>query len=437
MSENNGARGWHRRLPLLTWRRADQALAAIVVAGLLFRGWWIGMSHAIPVSDAGHYRDLALSLAHGDGYQFHGVPTAWWVPGWPFFLSLLYRVFGEDDTVIHASNLGLALLTLGLTLIVADRIFNRSTAALATGIAALFPSLILLPEYFLSENLAVPGLLLITLLAISVTGRLHPLAAGFLVGMGSGVLVYIREANFTFLPAVLLYWALQRQGRRQLALHSAGLALGVFVVLVPWVIRNSQVLGVATMSTSAGVNLWISFHPQATGGYVPVPLDAWEPGTAQNREAWYHTYGSYSAIHYVWEHPQRVIELAPRKLAAFLFDEWWPWWLDQDATGQPTLGYNTVGFRAMLMLLSGYYLVVLALAAAFPVFWQRRARIAAERRAPEVLFLLGIVLFPALLHAFIFGNGRFHAPLVPIFSMLAAYVVTEVVPARARSCALR
>ena len=50
----------------------------------------------IPVSDFAWFDERAAELAAGIGFQENGIPTAFWPPGYPFVLSLIYRLFGHS-----------------------------------------------------------------------------------------------------------------------------------------------------------------------------------------------------------------------------------------------------------------------------------------------------------------------------------------------------
>jgi phosphoglycerol transferase MdoB-like AlkP superfamily enzyme len=65
-------------------------LVLIVLASVVPRLVLLFTASGLPVSDAKWYFDRAVSIVHGNGYAFDGVPTAFWPVGYPGFLALLF-----------------------------------------------------------------------------------------------------------------------------------------------------------------------------------------------------------------------------------------------------------------------------------------------------------------------------------------------------------
>ena len=86
----------------LTWR----GVVVILLVALLLRvGWAVAIQNE-QVSDANAYHLLARQLATGGTYGFDGTPNSFWPVGYPFFLSVQYRLFGENTWPIT----GIAIL---------------------------------------------------------------------------------------------------------------------------------------------------------------------------------------------------------------------------------------------------------------------------------------------------------------------------------------
>jgi uncharacterized membrane protein len=62
--------------------------------GLSLRLLFLLVFQPEPISDFADYHELAASIAAGDGYAVHGVPTAFRPVGWPALLGLLYTLTG-------------------------------------------------------------------------------------------------------------------------------------------------------------------------------------------------------------------------------------------------------------------------------------------------------------------------------------------------------
>src|SRR5512135_1983001 len=77
-----------------------------------------------PSSDGAWYFESAMDLAAGLGYTEHGVPTAFWPPGYPLFLSLVFRIFGPYLLAAQMANVVLSCIIFLVSLVLARRIFN-------------------------------------------------------------------------------------------------------------------------------------------------------------------------------------------------------------------------------------------------------------------------------------------------------------------------
>src|SRR5215471_10239563 len=74
-------------------------VAAICLVAFGVRGCVVLQEPEKPIADAADYHQIATSLADGHGYvNSGGEPTAWRPPGYPIFLSLIYRVSGPSVT---------------------------------------------------------------------------------------------------------------------------------------------------------------------------------------------------------------------------------------------------------------------------------------------------------------------------------------------------
>jgi len=113
---------------------------------------------------------VAAALAQGQGFccVFHQPtgPTAWLAPVYPFFLAIIFKVFGSFTAasfyVAAFFNCLFSALVCWPLFYVALRIGNRTTAAAAGWLWAVFPSGILIPfEWIWDSSLS-------TLLAISL-----------------------------------------------------------------------------------------------------------------------------------------------------------------------------------------------------------------------------------------------------------------------------
>ena len=206
-------------------------------------------------------------------------------PLYPWFLSLIYRVFGPDLTAVRSVQALLGVLTCAYITVITRRLFRSSTAGIAAGLlAALY-----LPALFY-EGMLLPATLMLFLNALFVllmvpdtgqAGSARLMAAGFVLGLS----VVTRPVALLLLPFALVYiWLRTRRfsgsaaadatrhvGRKPLRL-SAALLIGLVFALAPLTIRNARMTGTfVPLTTGGGISLYQGNNPKANGFYsIPV-----------------------------------------------------------------------------------------------------------------------------------------------------------------------
>lgn len=147
--------------------RTHRGLLAIVFLAAVLRLGWVLYAQTLPGSDFAQYDLLAQRLAEGKGYvDEFGEPTAFYAIGWPFFLSVIYRIFGHS---LIAAGLINALMGVGAVILVyaiSRYLLNRRTALIATSLVAINPTLILYSSTHGTESLFVLEILLVTWLVM-------------------------------------------------------------------------------------------------------------------------------------------------------------------------------------------------------------------------------------------------------------------------------
>jgi hypothetical protein len=79
------------------WRQRVIIFTIIFVVAFGVRGCAVLSQPETPIADPADYHQIAASLADGHGYvNAAGNPTAWRPPGYPAFLSLIYRISGPS-----------------------------------------------------------------------------------------------------------------------------------------------------------------------------------------------------------------------------------------------------------------------------------------------------------------------------------------------------
>jgi len=173
-----------------------------VAVGVLARIAWALGAPPVVRDDAEVYRALARSIAAGHGYAA-SAPTAYWTPGWPGWMALLFRLGANDRGVALASAL-LGCATVALVWVFARALASTRLAWRAAAICALLPSLVLLPGALLSENLALPLVVVAAIALLRARGseraRDHAI-----FGAAVAAATFVRESCAAFLVAGVVF----------------------------------------------------------------------------------------------------------------------------------------------------------------------------------------------------------------------------------------
>ncbi len=385
-----------------------------------------------PTSDAEWYLLRAIGLAAGHGYLDNaGQPTAFWPAGWPMALSALFRLTGPSLPAVGLFNLASAIVSGLLILLLGRRLFSSEAGArLGLLLFAVYPNAIAYVPLALTESFYTMLLLLGCWLVVARRSALWLMGAGLVFGFASLVkaqtivvipvlfaIEWLRAANvWRRLPIVV--------GRGLLVLVCAAL------VVLPWAVRNHAQLGSwIAVSTNGGFNLLIGNSDDATGGYAEdgrafTALMARTNLTEAARDAEAKRLGSA----WIAANPARFIALAPRKLALLWLPDGEAEWAYQ--AGAPSYAAYGPLYRVVRIANQGYYLLLMLSFMAALVVMTRRRRAVGERWIDWWLLPWGVAAYPTLVAVIIFGQSRFHYPVMPFVCMASGWLWADLLARR-------
>lgn len=403
------------------------------------------------------YQQIAENVAAGRGlFQtnnpfFPGEPLyAWQAPLYPLLLGALYKVVGSSVPLAKFLTLLFSTATVLVVYDLARRVFRavyadqtaRRIALAAALLNAIYPGFLTLAHLLLSETLFIFFLLLAFLCAAHAldasekrAGRWWWCAAA---GAAWGLATLTRGLTLYFTPLFALWlgwcmWRAQAEPRRlrEPALAALLLVAMTALFILPYTARNYAHFGqVVVLETKGGVNLWLGNSPYTPNEFIrnvwkvgvrePM-LEALPPGElARDRAA----YGL--ALAYLRAEPLTFFARMPAKFADF-------WGFERnlvdiaEATTRGQ-GWNSVSkLAADLVGIVGYVLLALAGAAGFLFAPDAdpnasgAARFGSPAARWKILFG-GFTLCFVALHLVIFGDGRFHLPLIPLFALYAGWL---------------
>jgi hypothetical protein len=222
------------RQPVGLERLAPVALMGLVmvVAVMTVTPWPVGA-----YQDDAIYTVLARALATGEGYRMINLPGAphatHYPPGYPFFLSLLWRLspsFPENIVLFKFANAAwLSLAALGAWAFARTRLeWSAPGAALAAAGGTLAIVVLLITGVVLSEPMFM-ALLFPALLLSERAADEGSVQLAFAAGLVCGALALVRTLGAVIVPAAVLVLLWRRHFRAALVM-----AFGAALFLVPW-----------------------------------------------------------------------------------------------------------------------------------------------------------------------------------------------------------
>jgi 4-amino-4-deoxy-L-arabinose transferase-like glycosyltransferase len=388
-------------------RRSVTSPAVVFVAALttrlaatvfIFRNYF-GPQLLFVQNESSH---IASALAAGSGFSspYANVPvaaTAQQPPLYPLILAGIFRLFGtctiSSAWAAVAINILAGALTAVLLYHVGNLYFNETVGLVAAWVWALpwMYRALAFSTSLSSPYLAALGLTVLLLLLPHV---LKADRGWFWLGIYAGLLVLLQA---TFLAVLALYgvwlaWSKARSPRMLLAIA------GLFVILVPWTIRNYVQLGrLVPIRDNFGLELWLGNRPgmQGTVDYHGDFPDH-DPSTyARLGELRFMDAKFQEAKDFIASDPISFLQRCLRRSVEFWYVPYSPPWI--------------------LISVVGWAGAVLA--------W--------KRKGIAVLLTIPLLAFPPVYyvtHTF----STYRHPIDPVIILLAAYAIVEFKTFRAR-----
>ena len=376
-----------------------------------------------PVGDAAAYDAWAQRIAAGD---WVGKEAFYQAPAYPYFLGIIYSIFGRAPFAARAVQAILGSLACMFVARAGRQFFGRQIGMAAGMLMAFYPPAVFFDGLIQKTSLATFFMASLLLLAGIVRDRAkwwHWL----LIGLVLGLFGLTRE---NALVLVLVFGGWLWLGFRGYAIAkrlawTGLLVTGLALTLGPVAVRNYRVGGEFAITTvQAGPNFYIGNHPGATGRYVPLvrghespPFERAdaerlaESATGRDLDAGeVSRYWLGLSWDYIVDSPLDWLALLGKKLL-LVFNEY-------EITDVE--GYNVYKGYSWVLAILGVVLhfgVICPLAAAgMAMAWPQRKRVG-------ILFAMVVALAGAV--AIFYVMARYRFPLVPVMILFAAVGMVE------------
>jgi len=380
-----------------------------------------------PASDAGWYFSRAAGLVAGLGYSERDVLTAYWPPGWPLTMAVIFKLCGVSLLAVGVFNVASSLIIAWLTWDLGRKLFRSEVAGRTSLLLlALHPNSIGYMPLAWTEVYYTVLLLLGCWLLIACRSGWSLLCAGVVFGVST----LVKAQSFLVIPVIFAIGFLRQSNWIQLwrnTTHAAIVLLVAVSVVLPWSYRNYRVFGeFVFVSTNGGLTLLAGNNPSARGGYTqddPLMTSlGWSVATqvTADKEA------RRRAVQWIKENPWRFIVLLPRKVFHL-------WALDGESEWWFQLGYQYYGqyvlwFRTLRLLNQVYYLCLLAGSGVAAWLLLGRKVVVSDTRLDWWALPYGLGVYLSALALVFCGQPRFHYPVMPFIAMGAGWLVGAVLP---------
>ena len=347
----------------------------------------------VPPQDTADYDEIAHNVLSGDGFVsrenwFGYEMYSWRPPLYPFFLALVYGVWGYSHFAVKIAQ---ALIGAGTVVLVwaLVRRLQPDAAPLAGGLALVYGPLVTICAEVMSETLFCFWIVLAAWALVAAEGRRQYL---LLVGVAIGLAALTRPVGLLWLPAfvAVAVWRGRGVGLRQCAWVVAALV----AVITPWSARNAQIHGA-----------WVPISTH--GGFILARSNAFEPDWRKDNgwgitEAFFRRlpteierdrYWYDQGITFIMEHPGYYLRLVGERFVRL----WYFFRPDYNFWFMMVMPFSLLGLRQYGPCGNYAYL--------------------------SSFIACSIFVFSTILY----GSTRFRLPLEPLFIAFAAVYLSEVV----------
>ncbi len=415
-SENNFLKKFKSNLPI--------AFVIIIATGIRIF-YWIQFQSTdlgpILLVDAEGYHLKALKLLN-EGWL--GESAFYQAPLYPYFLAVIYKIFGQKLLIVQGIQIALSIATVWLIYKIGESLFNRKVSILSAVFCAIYGPFIFYSVLILKVTLSLffSCLFILTLLRSYDSPKKSVI---FIGGILLGINIALRGNYLLLYPAAAL-WILLAFSKVKIVNRFINLfvfTMGMVLCVFPMTLRNYVLSGDFVLTSyQAGANFYIGNNPNAKGNYTLLEFVKANPEfeeTDFRRKA--ETLAGYplkpseisqfwfkKTLNYITAFPKKFIRLLGTKTFLFFNNYEIPDNYDYQFLKTLTPALN-IGFLS-------FGIVFLLAAAGISLFlWT----------GPKFYLMYGFIIAYAASVILFFVTSRYRIPIVPILLPFSAMFALE------------
>jgi 4-amino-4-deoxy-L-arabinose transferase-like glycosyltransferase len=363
--------------------------------------------------DSATYNDWAKSMVlSGD---WIGSQPFFMTPFYPYFLAVLYTVFGMDLSVIRIAQIVLGSGTAVLVYLIAARLFSRRSALIAGCLAAVYGPLVFFVNLLLVETVKVFFGTLTLYLVLRAFSSKKPVDYVY-SGLSLGAAILCRPTDaLMVIPIIsaILFFSSDARGER--IRRSIMVLAGIALLIAPVTLRNFLLSGeIIAVTSNGGLNFYIGNNADAVGVFhnpeqFNLVHDPNGSGYLQHQFGRPFTHGQTSsywtakALSFITEHPGAFSALMMKKFLLFFHHK---------EIGQLGYGYDFMAQHiSRLLLFLPAFIIVLPLSVLGMAVFRRRWK--------ELFLLHGFVWMQVAGVVLFFITDRYRLSAMPFFIIFA------------------
>jgi hypothetical protein len=257
-------------MPAVRKKNYPSAILLFFITALLIRSAFLACNYSTltqtpTATDSFGYFERAVNLTQYHTYTFpeKDNEVAFWTPGYPFFMFVLFKIAGIKIGVVLIVQMLIGSGTLTLLYLLIKQNINQSWDKYIRIFLLLVPDFILYDFQLLTQCLFNAFLLIVFYLLQTAKWKNYKYA--ILTGFALGYAILIKSVATFVIPLFLFYlFFYERKYWKQ------GLFLVVVAILsvLPWSVRNYTFLGkFVWVHTNTQWNFYLGNHVQSTGAY--------------------------------------------------------------------------------------------------------------------------------------------------------------------------
>jgi 4-amino-4-deoxy-L-arabinose transferase-like glycosyltransferase len=366
------------------------------------------------VMDSEEYDRWAKEIAGG---SWLGSEVFFQAPLYPYFLAVVYSLFGHSLDAVYLIQIFISLLGIYALYRAGKKLAGEKIGLAAAALSALYGVFVFYDVQLLKESLAVTLVCLLLWILAEARER-KGWTLWIWAGVVCGFLSLLRENMLLIVPFLLLLAIRPSEGFFAFLRRGVALVLGTVLILLPVAFRNWKVGGNFLPTTfQGGVNFYIGNNPRANGTYQPlspgkqVPAyERTEPVRLAEKEAGRQlepyevsNFWLRKSLDWAKKNPADFLKLQAKKIQMF-----WSWYEWPDAVDYYYIKKTSVIYKLPLFEFGSIsFLALIGL-------WFVRGRL--DRFFPVLLFIGMWMASTAIFFLF----SRYRLPAVPGLILMGA-----------------